>query len=439
MDITDVDLELGNDPIQSYLLHKLKEIQLVNKDLQNQIIRRKELRAEYHGKIQKEINQNILKISQIWQKTFQGKWIIGIELKNNDESGIAENVNITFHWNGPDFFTYDTNCFSNFKQSSTKEKVPEFVTAITKRLETTSDDKNNFIENEYVRTFNINKSATIVVTFSIPAFAERQIYELDGLLTYEYNSKKLNCIVPTIEISSQTIIDPDFALKKSDIVSGDEKSFLTILSANHGIHLIAEYESKNHSLEKCLEFDCRFNKINIASKKRSVFLVDCLSEVLNNTVVVLEGHDDGLYDFIIYAQDDKMCQLLLHHVYKLIPGILILPRSYRRLLAMDRELKSLMNAEGGTGPGFQAKLKTVVQCMEAEIFLLEKYCNKKLHEIPLEELKTVEDIKMNNNVEAYRNFRMQLSDMEEKTDLHIQAIRSLMEKLNIADVNDANN
>ncbi|KAK4884455.1 hypothetical protein RN001_000726 [Aquatica leii] len=432
IELNDIDIdEIGSDPIRKFLLHKLKEIQLNNEDLETQINRRKEVLNKCLEKVTTELKQNILEVTNVWQKIFHGKWIIGIEVKNADESGVAQNVDVTLQWDAAASFTYRTNCFNRFKPfASRNEKLPNELAAITKTMEKGNTKTSNFFENECLRSTDIKNIATILVSFPIPEFTDRQNYQLTGILTYEYKTKELHLNISTIEISVSDMHLHD--LKKYDIVSGDEKAFLSILAASEEIHLIAEYELNNTSLEKRLEFDCLFKKINIRSKRKSSFFVDCLSEVANDTVIILQQHDDNIYDFLIYARDKSVCQFLLHYIYKLIPTLLILPKEHRHILTEHRELKTLLSQCQSThDSNFQNKLKGFLKSMEAQMFLVEKFCNKKIDQIPLQDLQNTEEISLKADLNDYQKFRLQLSDLEHQTDLQHRVICNLIESLNI--------
>ncbi|KAF5274381.1 hypothetical protein FQA39_LY07261 [Lamprigera yunnana] len=85
MDVLETDI--GNDPIQKFLAHKLKELQTTNEELKSQLKRRQDAITVVTDKWIEEKHRSILTVTKIWHKIHNGKWIIGINITKTESSG----------------------------------------------------------------------------------------------------------------------------------------------------------------------------------------------------------------------------------------------------------------------------------------------------------------------------------------------------------------
>ncbi|KAB0804050.1 hypothetical protein PPYR_01020 [Photinus pyralis] len=410
MEDMDLDFDIGQDPVQQFLLHKLNEIKLNNEELERQINRRKDLITACLEKVSSDTTQHFLKVADVWQKTWNGKWIIGIEVASSGTIGTAKNVCATLQWDLPASLTYKTNIFCRYTQHQRDSQLSHSLKTIVTSLEQRKTDTKGHIENEWIKTAEITKFAIIVISFAIPDLVDQSKFKIGGVVSYEYNSKCFQLALSPIDISVSDLTDSKYGIKKLDILTGDVRAYLTIMSSSRETSLAVKCTQSNTNIENLLEFECRFKRAKVLSKSIRVFLVDDVCDALNGALITLEKGRDLLHNLVIYSRDVNSCDLTLHYIYAHIPDLLLLPKSKERVLLEE-------NSRTSQSEIVQQQLRKFGTAMEAQLLLIQQFCDDQTEKVPLAMLTEGDVIDFNINLTNYQAFRDQLSVLEQEADL----------------------
>lgn len=83
----DIDLDFDHsDHISEFLRSKLNEIKSENSQLKASLRHREETASKLGREISKNSTNPSVKISRIWKKLVNGKYVLGLELRNENES-----------------------------------------------------------------------------------------------------------------------------------------------------------------------------------------------------------------------------------------------------------------------------------------------------------------------------------------------------------------
>ncbi|KAK5648557.1 hypothetical protein RI129_003449 [Pyrocoelia pectoralis] len=420
MDEMDVDLDdIGQDPIQRFLLHKLNEIQLNNDELEQQINRRRELISACLEKVASGSSQNMLNVTSVWHKRWNGKWVIGIEVTNSGSIGVVKNICATLKLDSSTSFTYHTNIFCRYKHFQQDSQLHEPLKTIVSSLEKRKTDTKGYIENEWKKTTEISKSATIVISFPIPDLLHKSQFDVNGVISYEYKSKHFQLTLSPITIALSDLTNKKYDIKNFEILSGNDQVYLTLLSCSKQHWLVAKCNQMSINLENRLEFDCRFKRVNVTSKSMSVYLVDDICDSCNGILITVEKEKDLLYNLVIYSRDFNSYELMLHYIYEQIPDLLMIPKSKQHIL--QEEIVSLTQ-QTTQSELVQKKLKKLGTVMEAQLLLVQQFCDEEIGKIPPDALKKSDDVEFNIRINNYQTFRHKLSDFEQKADFLYNSI-----------------
>ncbi|KAF5274378.1 hypothetical protein FQA39_LY07258 [Lamprigera yunnana] len=339
----------------------------------------------------------------------------------------AEKVDLTLQWDAPASFNYTTKTFCRYRKCHQEQMLRDSIKTIIKEMEKPGIKKHGIIENEWIITDNITDDATMVASFPIPEFVDRNVYIINGLLSYKHYNKYSQLILSPITISFDDLMSKDIELSKDEVLNMNEQAYLGLMSASVETHLVAYFVRRN-----IRQFYVLFNKLNVVSETKKVFYVDGLTELINSSLLIFEQPLDDIFDLKIYTRNTTSCQQLLRYIYKSVPDALILPKASKNILIKIQEVSNLSGAvSSNVLNSFQNKLKEYLNTIELQIDLVEKFCNIELDKISSDLLKSNEEIGLPVCINEYKKFRSELSKLEKEADVLMDVICKVAEDVNL--------
>lgn len=294
----DVDLDFSDDKIELFLKTKLEEVRLRKTSLQEVLLERKEVK---HLSPLNEPNLNI--DENIWKKIYNNKYCLCYEISNYTDN-VIQDIKVMLWRNVKEDFTYKIELFGVYDL-----------------LECQKSEKCTHITNSVRKATSFKSKAYLVVVFDIPPFLSELNLTISGNLIFKIDSQEFQHQLHDVYISPS-----DFSsifLQTSDI-----KDILTMqCCSNEDTFVLILPEEWDTSISNTFEIHCSFMKVSISSCS-DYFVAYNISKLFDNTLLRVHRAEGNRYFLKTYTNYNNQLLALLHHLYKSISDIIILPLIY---------------------------------------------------------------------------------------------------------------
>ncbi|XP_030753721.1 uncharacterized protein LOC115880590 [Sitophilus oryzae] len=299
----DIDLELCDDKIESFLKKKLEDVRSYNKSLKDVLQHRRDILQTTFGQTSTQ-STDVQIPNTVWKKIFNNKYCLGYEIKNLSKETLKD-LEIILYWNSKESFDYRVHMFSSVKEFDCGD--PENCC---------------FIADTLKKTFTIESTGIILIVFKVPHFLNETEIQINGNIYRKSKTGETNIQLPKVQITPK---DSDLALHLN---INDVKNILTLISCNSEDDLIAIFpEEWDSSIRNTFEMRSSFTKIDIRSCKE-YFIAYNISKLFENALIAIHSKENDKCFLKVYTNNNDQLLALIHYLHSSIPGILIIPKLY---------------------------------------------------------------------------------------------------------------
>ncbi|XP_044265533.1 uncharacterized protein LOC123011893 [Tribolium madens] len=291
----DIDLDFDySDRISEFLHLKLDEIKSVTAHLKTSLQHREEIASNLREEITKTYSNNYVKFVNIWKKTINGKYVLGVEVRNESESQIIK-LNVVLNWTSTSPLNYNLHLLSDFLREGLKF------------------------------TPYIRHSGLIVIILDVPLFTDALSYTISGFMTFQQNNQKFRVGLPSnVELTPGDVTNNSVIVHLYKVITEDSKNDLIALALTGVRHEFVMIFDTNQ-LESVLETDCLLTRINVTCEKH-FYVAHKICPELDGVIVEVENDSGGTFNFNTYCKNLGTTIALLHYLHRHIIGVVLVPK-----------------------------------------------------------------------------------------------------------------
>ncbi|GJQ80791.1 hypothetical protein Trydic_g9382 [Trypoxylus dichotomus] len=203
----------------------------------------------------------------------------------------------------------------------------------------------------------VKDESLALVVIPRPDFCHKLVFSVNAILLYAPASSEESQQIglPVLEMDFKDIGDASFEVAYSDVLQRDTNSFLTCFVAREVFDLVAKIDHAEN-FETAISVKCGCEQIDLKSVKKLFWIRNTNVELEGNLIEVLQK-EDNIFELKIIAQNEDILFQILHHLYKKIDGLCIVPKSHEIYLHHQG------NSESNT-QNFAEKLRKQLELFE---------------------------------------------------------------------------
>ncbi|XP_068083562.1 uncharacterized protein [Anabrus simplex] len=236
----------------------------------------------------------LIDVTQVWQRIYCRKWIVGISVNNTAERSIDELNLILTHEDG-ELLNYSTQIFSCKADLSTGDALSEKWQNVT--------------------TVPRKTKAVVMGILKQPAFLKNPEVTITGVITYSYKAPDDSKSDHQLPVPNFTFNAEEFSQKLLVPFTGDEiedADLLSVMAA--GEHVTLAVNNVHCALQEILQLELGFEVLRWGC----VFHKQSLRPMLGGMLIWIENNLHNSYSVDIYARDVAQIFLLVHCLYAVL-------------------------------------------------------------------------------------------------------------------------
>ncbi|GLV42235.1 hypothetical protein CBL_03821 [Carabus blaptoides fortunei] len=328
----------------------------------------------------------------------------------------AENINVVLNNDSDVNLTYTTKLYTKYKANVDEMFDPAVQTFVDRIENLTKNDPNIPVKGQWIPTQELTVDSIIVIVLDIPQFINFKSLNLQGMLLYEKDSKNCQIHLPDISLNVEDVTSEKYAIQMTSILSGTDDAYLSMISASlHTAVKVIIPTGTYRTLDGLLQIDCFFTRAEVNARE-FVLVYDGTSRCLKDVLLRVSRHEkEPIVD--MYTRNGEQLQLLFHHLYNKIPGVVILNKDCE-IIVVGPELRNNQNTSFVEVKKPTESLVKFMDAIKTVLVFAEENLKNCLEE--KEEGERQRMIRILNLNKLGDGFRQQLADLEKKADGHLK-------------------
>lgn len=304
--------EIADDKVQTFLTTKLEAIRLQNEALESTLNEHQQALNDIIPKCQED-----LRIENVWKRIFSRNYVIGFEILSPKP---FENIEIVLMSDLEESLDYKVQTFTlvDHQQCTCAQNCQYIICDLLKKAEC-FDDK-----------------AYVVISFNSPYFFHKLEYQISGYVICTLEGEEINVPIPKIQLlSKDSMFRTNWLIEKHAL----QNLFTAVGYCNVIDLVVCLPEEWTTPVVNTFEIHCSLSYIPL--KNKAYFVANKMSEVFDNTIVIVHPHELNEDIFIkVYTSSDEQLFALIHHLLSCIPDTIIVPTMFYQSMLLSRKQSS---------------------------------------------------------------------------------------------------
>lgn len=298
------DLNFENDRIKTFLMDKLQQIQVSNRNVEEMIEKRRGTFSSSDSR-NSVMDDDFTKVSFLQKKFFNSKCAFTFEVENNSNLMLKQ-VKVFFNWDSPILFSYDTYIFRQENSNCSKK--------CTKITDNVSQGK------------EIAAKAYIVLIFNTPKFTDKLTYVMKGYILCNQGNRDIVLALPSMEITSSDITTQ--ILNEVGLQSGVVLDLLTVMFCSVKNDFVMILPQGFMSLNSIFEIHCFLTAVSLPESCKKYFTSYKVCPTFDNSIIEIHTlNEQHIFDVTLYTKSDDAVIALIHYLHQNIPGVVMILKS----------------------------------------------------------------------------------------------------------------